>query len=369
MTKELRIAIIGGGIAGASIANALESKGMDYKLYEQAPEFSEVGAGIGIRTPSIVALKKWGLYEELVAVTEESPRMQVVMGDDTVLLEDEWPELKDMDGMSINTRLIHRADLIDVLFAKLPKDKLYLNHRAVNAKEFDSFVEIEFDNGNKIEADIVIAADGIRSPIRNILIGNHEPVYSGYLAHRGIIEFDDAEGTALEDSTLRVYVDGDNSWYMLPLLKNRRQVSIDITIPGEFSWRPELTKEELMEGVKGFGPALQRVLAKMDMKDIVSRPLSDLDPFEKWSTKRVTVIGDAAHAMLHNRGQGANMAIQDADVLGDVIEEIIQGKLSIEEGLNKYQEDRKPITKFYQEMSRVFPTQQSNAVFPEKAQL
>ena len=367
MSKDLRIAIIGGGIAGASLANALNAKGIKYDLYEQASEFGEVGAGIGIRTPSVVALKKWGLYDELAAVTEESPRMQIVAGDDHILIEETWPVLVDDDSFSINTRLIHRADLIDFLAANIPQGQFHLSHTVVDIEEKESHVEITFANGKKVEADVVIAADGIRSPIRGKLIGQHEPVYSGYLAHRALIDFDEGEGTALEDNTLRIFVDGDSSWYMMPLLKNRHQISVDITIPGEFSWRPELTKEQLMAGVTGFGPKLQKVLEKIDMKDIVSRPLCDLEPFEKWSTNRVTLIGDAAHAMLHNQGQGANMAIQDADVLADVLEEVVEGKLTIKEALYNYQEARKPVTKLYQELSRLFPTQQAETAFPEKA--
>ena len=366
MSKELRIAIIGGGIAGASLANALNAKGIKYDVYEQAPEFSEVGAGIGLRAPSVQAMKKWGLFDDVERVTEESSRMQIVAGDDQIFIEETWPVLVDGDSVSINTRLIHRADLIDLLTAHIPQEQIHLNHRLVEIKETDSHIEVTFDNGKTIEADIVIAADGIRSPIREALVGNHEPVYSGYLAHRALIDFDEAEGMAMEDNTLRIYVDGDSSWYMLPLLKNRRQASVDITIPGEFAWRPELTKDQLMDGVKGFGPTLQKVLAKVDMKDIVSRPLCDLVPFEKWSTDRVTLIGDAAHAMLHNQGQGANMAIQDADVLANVLEEVVADKKTIKEGLYDYQEARKPITKLYQDLSRLFPTQQAKTAFPEK---
>lgn len=369
MSKELRIAIIGGGIAGASLANALNAKGIKYDLYEQASEFGEVGAGIGLRAPSVVAIKKWGIFDKVEAVTHEGERMQILAGDDQILIEETWPVLVDSEQNSVNTRLIHRADLIDFLTDGIPQESIHLNHRMVGIKEFDTHVEVSFDNGTVIEADVVVAADGIRSPIREQLIGNHEPVYSGYLAHRILIDFDAAEGMAMEDNTIRIYVDGDSSWYMLPLLKNRRQVSVDITIPGEFAWRPELTKEQLMEGVKGFGPTLQKVLEKVDMKDIISRPLCDLEPFEKWSTDRVTLLGDAAHAMLHNQGQGANMAIQDADVFADIIEEVVAGNFTVKEALYNYQEARKPVTKLYQNLSRLFPTQQAETAFPEKAHI
>ena len=83
----------------------------------------------------------------------------------------------------------------------------------------------------------------------------------------------------------------------------------------------------------------------------------------------MTLIGDAAHAMLHNQGQGANMAIQDADVLADAIAEAVSGTITPSQALQKYEEQRKPITKLYQELSRLFPTDQAETAFPEKTHL
>lgn len=367
--REIRIAVIGGGIAGASLAVALKAKGIRADVYEQAEALGEVGAGIGIRTPSVVAMKKWGLWNELEKFSAESPRMQIVGGDDHVFIEETWPVLVDDDSISINTRLIHRADLMELLATNIPKNQVHLGYCLEDIVDHGTYVEAFFKNGEKIEADIVIAADGIHSPIRKKVIGEFNHVYSGYLAHRALIDLEDAMGMAFEDNTLRIYVDGDNSFYMLPLLKNRRQVSVDITIPGEYSLRPQLTKEELMEGVKGFGPTLQKVVEKIPFEKFVSRPLSDIEPLEKWSTNTITLIGDAAHAMLHNQGQGANMAIQDADVLADVLEEAVAGALTPAEALKKYEEQRKPITKLYQNLSRQFPTDQAKTAFPEKAHL
>ncbi|RHW39384.1 FAD-dependent monooxygenase [Lysinibacillus yapensis] len=365
--KSLRVAIIGSGIAGASAAVALKAKGIRADVYEQAPVLGEVGAGIGIRQPSIRAIKKWGIFEEFDKVTCESPRMQIIAGEDNVIIEENWPILTDPTERF--PRLIHRADLLDSLTAQIPADQLHLDHRLVDVEEKDETVEVTFANGKKIEVDVLIAADGIRSPVRDKVLGKKEPVFSGYVAHRALVPFDDALGMACEDNTLRIYVDGDNSYYLLPLLNGRRQVSVDITIPGENELRPVYTKEQLLEGIKGFGPTLQKIIENIDMNKIVSRPLSDLEPFDVWSTKTITVIGDAAHAMLHNQGQGANMAIQDADVLADVLGEVAEGKSTVAEALKSYEEQRKPITKLYQNLSRLFPTEQAKTAFPEKEHL
>lgn len=357
---EIRIAIIGGGIGGASTAVALKAKGIRADVYEQASSMKEVGAGIGIRPPSVRCFKEWGLYEALEKVTTQSDHMEIIAGDDHVLIKEAWPVLTD-DKTEAYARLVHRADLLETIVSGIPEDQIHLNHRCEKIIDHGDYAEVTFENGKTIEADLVIAADGIRSTVRNQVLGHVEPVYSGYLAHRVLIDFDDALGLASKENILRIYVDGDNSFYLLPL-EHRNQVSVDITVPGEFAWKPEITKEEILASITGFGPTLQKLVENIAFEDIVTRPLCDLEPIDKWSTKSVTLLGDAAHAMLHNQGQGANMAMQDAEVLAKSILEAD----TIAEALQNYEEKRKPITKLYQELSRLFPSDQAKTAFPEK---
>ncbi|AOH54399.1 monooxygenase [Peribacillus muralis] len=357
----LRIAIIGAGIGGSSAAVALKAKGIRADVYEQAPALGEVGAGIGIRPPTVNCFKKWGLYEDIEKLTSRSDFMEIIMGDDQVFIKEAWPVLTD-DKSEAYARLIHRADLLDTLIAHIPADQLHLNHCLTEMIDHGDHAEVKFANGKTIEADIVVAADGIRSPIRAQVLGQHDPVYSGYLAHRVLVSNDEVLGMSSEENILRIFVDGKNSVYLLPL-EHRQQVSVDITVPGKFSWRPEMTKEEIMKSIEGFGPTIQKIIENIKLEDIVTRPLCDIEPMTTWSTKCVTLIGDAAHAMLHNQGQGANMAIQDADVLA---EEIAKAETPAE-ALQNYEEQRKPITKLYQNLSRLFPTDEAETAFPEKA--
>ena len=356
-----KVVIIGGGIGGAAAAVALKAKGIRADVYEQAPVLKEVGAGIGLRPPTINFFKKWGMYQDIQKVSARSNHMEIIAGDDQVLVKETWPVLTE-DKSDAHARLIHRADLLDTLIAHIPEDQLHLNHRLTEVIDHGVYAEVKFANGKTIEADLVIAADGIHSPIRDQVLNQHEPVYSGYLAYRALISTSAALGMASQDNVLRIYVDGDNSVYFMPL-EGRDQVSVDVTVPGKFARRPEVTKKELMESISGFGPTIQKVVGNIDMKEIVTRPLCDLEHVKAWSTKCVTLIGDAAHAMLHNQGQGANMAIQDSGELAEALAESI----TIEEALQKYEEKRKPITRLYQDLSRLFPTDKAETAFPEKA--
>lgn len=358
---DSKVVIIGGGIGGAAAAVALKAKGIRADVYEQAPVLKEVGAGIGVRPPTVNFFKKWGMYEDIEKVSARSDHMEIIAGDNQVLVKEAWPVLTE-DKSDAYARLIHRADLLDTLIAHIPEDQLHLNHRLTEVIDHGVYAEVKFANGKTIEADLVIAADGIRSPIRDQTLNQHEPVYSGYLAHRALISTKSALGMASQDNVLRIYVDGDNSVYFMPL-EGRDQVSVDVTVPGKFARRPEVTKEELLESITGFGPTIQKVVESIDMKEVVTRPLCDLEHVKTWSTKCLTLIGDAAHAMLHNQGQGANMAIQDSGELAEAIAESI----TIEEALQKYEEKRKPVTRLYQDLSRLFPTDKAKTAFPEKA--
>lgn len=360
-TADLRIAIIGGGIGGAATAVALNAKGIRADVYEQAPELGEVGAGIGVRPPTVRCFKEWGLYEALEKVTTLSKHMEIIAGDDHLLIKETWPVLTD-DKSEAFSRLVHRADLLETIVSAIPKDQLHLDHRCEAVIDHGDYAEVKFANGKTIEADLVIAADGIRSPVRNSVFEPVQPVYSGYLAHRVLISKEDALGMASDENILRIYVDGDNSCYFLPL-HNRNQISVDVTVPGEFSWRPELTQEQLLKSMSGFGPTVRKVIENIKFEEIVSRPLCDLEPIGKWTTKTVALIGDAAHAMLHNQGQGANMAMQD----GEAIAKALVESDSVAEALQKYEESRKPIAQLYQKLSRMFPSDQAETAFPEKA--
>ena len=123
-----------------------------------------------------------------------------------------------MTNRKHTARLVHRADLLDTLVNNIPADQLHLDHHCESIIDHGDYAEVKFANGKTIEADIVIAADGIRSPIRNQVLDPVEPVYSGYLAHRVLIDFDEALGMASDENILRIYVDGDNSCYFLPFI-------------------------------------------------------------------------------------------------------------------------------------------------------
>ncbi|MED1605074.1 NAD(P)/FAD-dependent oxidoreductase [Cytobacillus kochii] len=359
--STIKVAIIGGGIGGAAAAIALHKQGIEVDVYEQAPIQREVGAGIGLRPPTIRYFKDWGIYDQIAKKSSESLYMEIIAGNGPVLIKEKWPVLTDNPEEQW-ARLIHRADLLDIFIAQLPKEKVHLSHRCHSIVENENYVEVLFENGHKIQADLVIAADGIRSIVRSKIFGDIQPVYSGFHAYRTIVDEDATIGMVSEENILRIYVDGQIQVYLLPL-QHRKQVSVDITAPSsDASWRPKVTKDEILSHITNYHPNIQKLIESIPLDAFTCRPLYDIDTLDGWSSKRVTLVGDSAHAMLHNQGQGANMAIQDGGALAVALAE----STTIEEALSKYEAHRKPITKTYQELSRLFPSQEAKTAFPEK---
>src|SRR5699024_346318 len=127
--KNLKIAVIGGGYAGATAGLALSQIGADVKVYEQAPASGEVGAGIGLRPASVKLFKKLGVFEAIEKVTSPSDYFEILDARGNVINREVWPHLEEGEEKH-HTRMIHRRDFIDVLTSQLPEGVLQLGHRA-----------------------------------------------------------------------------------------------------------------------------------------------------------------------------------------------------------------------------------------------
>src|SRR3954462_8081043 len=190
--KKLRIAIVGGGVGGLTLALALRQRGMAADVYEQAPELTEIGAAVALSANSTRELDRLGLLDQLTAVCTEP----------TELIYRGWRDDRRIAAFPVRTddayrkRFgapyfgIHRADLQRILSSALGVAGLHLGHRLTNLVEQGDTISLEFGNGRVVEADLVIGADGVRSMVRTFITGTEETVYSGTSAFRGIVPVD-----------------------------------------------------------------------------------------------------------------------------------------------------------------------------------
>jgi salicylate hydroxylase len=342
--KNLDIAIVGAGYAGAAAAKALSLLGATVNVYEQAGQIREVGAGIGLRPATMARFCEWGIDEAIRKVSSPSDYFQILTAEGHPIMQEEWPE-KETYGDT--THLIHRGDFIDALLGVLPEGMVHLGHKLERIEDKGDRAVLTFANGTIAEADLVIGADGIKSVVREQLFSDREPVFSGEHAYRAVISADDAYGLVVDDN-LRMYIGRGTKIYFLPL-RHRNQVSFDITaLNPDGTWAPAVSIEDLLETVAGFDERIVRITAELDMASVNCRAVYDIDPVEVWHTDSVVLIGDAAHSMLHHQGQGANSAIQDAGALADALREAP----SLPEALTLFQATRKPVTDELQRISR-----------------
>src|SRR3982074_799890 len=178
------VASVGGGIGGLFAANALAAQGIAVSVYEQAPAIGEIGAGVFLTPNSVRHLQRIGLGP---AVEKWGAR---VGHDSRYFRHDGAPiapvQVTDSSGWNA-TFGMHRADLVEMLASALPEGTVHTGHRCVGFEQDDNIARMSFANGASIEADVVIAADGIHSELRPHVFASSLPVFSGSVAYRGLV--------------------------------------------------------------------------------------------------------------------------------------------------------------------------------------
>jgi len=344
----VRIAVVGGGIGGLAAALFLRKAGLDATVYEQAAEVREVGAGIVVAPNMVRPLAALGLVENLEKFA--------------VRLEAAWEFRRWQDGRVLFVQpmgeecerrfgahcyVAHRADLLALLQQALPPEQIRLDHRCIEVRQ-NNQVEILFANGKTVEADIVIGADGIHSVVRP-LVASVEARFSGLSAFRCLVPADKAPEMALRPvQTLWL---GPGRHFVHYPISGGRLVNIVAIVAGEWrdeSWTAKGSVADLAAAFEGWD---ERVLQLIASTTSTTRwAMFDRDPLERWTAGRVTLLGDAAHAMLPFFAQGAAQAIEDAVVLADCLKDA--DAASVPQALKRYEEIRLPRTSKVQVMSR-----------------
>ena len=176
---SLRVVIVGGGIGGLSAAVALLAAGLRVEVYEQARQLGEVGAGVGLHQNSQRVLRRLGLSEEINRVAARISGFRVCRPDGSVVSSETY-------GPDAPHLGVHRADLVALLAAALPQGVVHTGRRCTQFVQDARSSTAVFDTGDVVEADVVIAADGIHSVLQQY-VERTEPVFSGTVAYRGIV--------------------------------------------------------------------------------------------------------------------------------------------------------------------------------------
>jgi 2-polyprenyl-6-methoxyphenol hydroxylase-like FAD-dependent oxidoreductase len=293
----VHVTIIGGGIGGLTLANALHRVGIGFDLYERAPALTEVGAAIGLTTAVQRLFHAIGLGDELRA------RCTPV---NYVCLADRQLRLRRRIRAAGEALVIHRADLIAVLASGVPAERIHLSRTAVDVDSAPAGAAISFDDGSTVEAECLVAADGIQSAVRRALFPELAIRYIDQTIWRGITPT--AVPEQLADSYYEIWgrglryltVPGDGVVYWLAVQK---------APPGGRD-NPETVREDLVRLFKDFHPLLKGLIRESG--SIIRNDMADLGPRSRpWHHHRVGFLGDAIHATTPNLAQGGCQAIED----------------------------------------------------------
>jgi 2-polyprenyl-6-methoxyphenol hydroxylase-like FAD-dependent oxidoreductase len=299
--------IIGGGIGGVTAAIALKRAGLDVTVYERAEELREVGSGLPLWTNALRALHKIGLTDDLeqLGVQVTSVRVSTWRGDTlTDTSNDKY--LKRLDTITI---VVHRAELLALLLKTLGEDRVQLGMNCVGFTQDEIGICARFEGGQEVRGDVLIGADGIHSIIRTQLFGLIKPGYVGYTCWRGLAH--------ISRTGLETWAWGKGCQFgITPMSQGRAYWFVQKYAPEGEKDKPGGKKSEVLKMFHDWHDPIPAVIETTAETDILRNDIYELKHLRQWSQGRVTLLGDAAHAMTPNLGQGACQAIEDAVALG-----------------------------------------------------
>jgi salicylate hydroxylase len=320
MASSCRIAIVGGGLAGLAAAQALTTFGMKAEVFEAAAALGEIGAAVNASPQAVKALQAIGLGDRIAAVANSSPGIYT-----RNMQTGEYLEFNDRQKTAARCGApyytFHRADLLDALASSLDRSAVHLGHRLTGIEERSGRIVLAFANGTRVEAEIVIGADGVRSVVRRALYGDDNPTYTGQMVWRALLNGSDVTQEALEPTGHIQWV-GPGCHLLAYYIRGRKLVNIvtqeDTDKWVEEGWSTRGDSDEMRLSFPNPEPRLAKLLrlvTECSKWGLFTRPLT-----QNWGRGCVQLIGDAAHAMLPNAGQGACQAFEDAYILARWLE-------------------------------------------------
>ncbi|POR45084.1 salicylate hydroxylase [Paraburkholderia eburnea] len=318
MRMDMKIAIVGAGIGGLTLALALREQGIDAQLYEQTDELREVGAAVALSANATRFYERMGLRAAFESVCAEVPGLIYRDGRSGEVIGHHRgaPSYREQFGGSYWG--VHRADLQAVLSTAVGLEHIKLGHRLVDLVQHSDHVSLSFDNGQHIDADLVIGADGARSITRRWMLGYDDALYSGCSGFRGVVPADRMH-LLPDPETIQFWVGPGGHLLHYPIGdKGDQNFLLVERHPSPWpsrDWVLPASEGEQLRLFKDWHPAVVEMITAVPISQrwgLFHRP-----PLGRWSKGRVTLIGDAAHALVPHHGQGANQSIEDAVVLAD----------------------------------------------------
>jgi 6-hydroxynicotinate 3-monooxygenase len=310
----MRIAVIGAGLGGTTLAAMLAKAGHQVTVYEQASALTPIGAGIHLGPNLMAVMRSLGIEHALVRAGN---------------LPDAWVS-RDAQSAETLFRLpfdearygapyvtIHRGIFHELLIDTVPAESFALDKRLVELNETAGGIELCFADETRATADIVVGADGVNSRVRELLLGSERPRYTGNVCYRAHFPTTALGSDVRLDDVTKWWGDHHRS-VMVYFMNDRRDMVYFVADVPQTEWTPERSwvdgdVAELRAAFEDCHPRLRQIVGAAD--EATKWAMFERDPLPLWSRDRIVLLGDACHPMRPHMGQGAAMAIEDGAVL------------------------------------------------------
>jgi 2-polyprenyl-6-methoxyphenol hydroxylase-like FAD-dependent oxidoreductase len=307
MEQTEKVLIVGAGIGGLCLARALEREGIEAKVFERASVFAPVGAGLLVQVGAMLALRRLGLDEAVLAGGREVSLGLGLTSTGKTLQSTAMGFLKDELGAGVVA--IHRAKLHEIFAGALERTQVLLGKTCVGFDDDGAGVTLRFSDGSSERGSLLVGADGIHSTVRRTLFGDEPLRYAGYTSWRGIA----------------VRTQGVEDGRVAEIWGRGLRFGFATVSASEIYWfavanAPEGGRDDdALEAVRarfnGFCEPVPALVEATPRERVFRTDIHDRVPIATWSRGRVTLLGDAAHPTTPNLGQGGCMAIEDAVTL------------------------------------------------------
>ncbi|KAK3638074.1 hypothetical protein LTR56_013284 [Elasticomyces elasticus] len=340
--QPTRIAIVGGGIGGLFCSLAIHhhcstaSVPVKIDVYEQASQYKEIGAGVGVGINAARLFHKLDLGERLNAIAGHRTGVWISFR--------RWDTSEDIVTVPVNdSDKIRQAPCARTALLDLLKDAveergaatLHTKKQCKSVEDLDTSVRMHFGDSTTAEADVVIGCDGIHSAIRNQFVVD-KPIFSGTIAYRGVIPIASLSTWPFQSYSV-AWLAKHRHLLVFPISRNE-ELNIVAFVSDkpenevadvQESWTSICDRQEVFDDFAGFDKTAQEVLSLMPEQPSKWR-LNDRKPLDKWHYMdgKVILLGDSAHAMLPHLGAGAGQSMEDGWVLGRALSERLSGSRS-----------------------------------------
>ncbi|PIG91108.1 FAD-dependent monooxygenase [Gloeocapsopsis sp. IPPAS B-1203] len=306
-----KIIIIGGGIGGAATALALHRAGFDFTVYERSQQLREVGAGIALWANATHILQNLGLLNNAMQVGCLTTNYQFNSqhGKELVNIA--------VDNFELPVIGIHRAELHQLLWQNVPREKFILGETFERFERSESEVCAYFKSGLSVTGDALIGADGLRSRVRTSLLGDQPLTYRNFKTWRGLTDYIPSR---YRPGYIQEFLGRGKGFGFMMLGKGKMYWYAAAYAPEAQPDAAIGRKQELERMYQDWFPSIPELIAATEEANILTTDLYDRPPIQPWSQQNITLLGDAAHPMLPTMGQGACTALEDAYVIAKCLQ-------------------------------------------------